>query len=176
MHAERYSVYCNHHRCTLCIKTQKPIHVNCVSRKPSSLGKRDCRAHNPNFIKQHIAQNSTHSQTKNCHTSTTTSSKPSACLSGLGTSQKRCNDSIQIHIKTDFVDNILLVSINNMQNFVPHFHHGDRRSSPQFHYSVCKEKNNNSCYCHWHVLVHRLQLGSMIVCSTLDIWCRPLGK
>lgn len=97
MNTKANSTNCNHHRSTLCIKTQKPINCNCMSIKPISQRKNDSGTHRPNFIKNKITKKSTSTQSKNGNTSTTTSTQPSTSLASQGTPQKRRENSIQIH-------------------------------------------------------------------------------
>jgi len=97
MHTKTHCTYSNHHRSALCIKTQKHIYCYCMSTEPTSLRDHYCRSHRPNFIKNKIAQKGTSTQTKNGHTSTTTSTKPSAHQAGQGAPQERRKNSIQIH-------------------------------------------------------------------------------
>jgi hypothetical protein len=73
MYTETYSTYSYHHRSTLRINTEEPIYRYCMSIKPTSQRNDYCRTHRPNFIKDEITQKGTCSQTKNSHTSTTTS-------------------------------------------------------------------------------------------------------
>ena len=77
VYAERHTADCDHHRCALCVKTLKPIYSKCMGAKPSSQRYCNCGTGHPHFVKQHITEYSPNKHAQHCHTSTTTSSKPS---------------------------------------------------------------------------------------------------
>ncbi len=67
MHAQRNCGHGHHHGRALRIKTQKPVHSQCMGGKPSAQRKRNSRTHDPNFIEQHITKRNAHLHTQDRH-------------------------------------------------------------------------------------------------------------
>jgi hypothetical protein len=82
VYAKRHCTDSHYHGCALCIKTLQPIYTECMRAKPSTQRYSNCRTRYPQFVKQHITEHGTYLHAKYCHTSTTTSSKPSTSEAG----------------------------------------------------------------------------------------------
>ena len=98
MHTKTNSRYCYHHRCSLCIKRQKPIYLNCMCSKPRIQRNNYRRSQNQYFIKNLITKGHSCKQTCNCYNTTTTCTNPTTHLTSQCTTQKRCKKSSLIHL------------------------------------------------------------------------------
>jgi hypothetical protein len=97
MNTETYKRNCDHHRCALSIKTQKPFNLQSPSPKPRVQGNENRRSRNKNLIKNKETKESPCSLSLKCNAATSTSTNPAPSQACKTSSLKRSKNSTQIH-------------------------------------------------------------------------------